>query len=136
MDIPRYWRLKDQRYRLLGTVCEECGHHSFPPRLVCPNCRSKKQKPFTFSGKGRVFSFTKVYQTIEKYGRQVPYLVALIDLEEGARITAQLTDINDEEVHIGMPVEMVVRKYYEDGKDGPVFYGYKFRPKLNAPEVG
>ena len=128
MDIPRYWRLKDQRYRLQGTVCEDCGHHSFPPRLVCPNCKSKRQKPFAFSGKGTVFSFTTIYQTIERYQDQVPYLVALIDLEEGVRITAQLTDVDSDEVEIGMPVEMVVRKFYADGDNGPIFYGYKFRP--------
>lgn len=128
MDIPRYWRLKDQRYRLQGAVCEECGHHSFPPRLVCPNCKSKHQKSFTFSGKGTVFSFTTIYQTIERYQDQVPYLVALIDLQEGVRITAQLTDVDLDEVKIGMLVEMVVRKFYADGDNGPIFYGYKFRP--------
>ncbi len=128
MDIPRYWRLKDQRYRLQGTVCENCGQYSFPPRAVCPKCKSRNQKPFVFSGKGTVFSFTTIYQTIGAYQDKVPYLVALIDLDEGPRITAQLTDVEWDEVHIGMPVEMVVRKYYEDGADGPIFYGYKFRP--------
>ena len=128
MDIPRYWRLKNQRYRLQGTVCENCGQYSFPPRAVCPKCKSRNQKPFVFSGKGTVFSFTTIYQTIGAYQDKVPYLVALIDLDEGPRITAQLTDVEWDEVHIGMPVEMVVRKYYEDGADGPIFYGYKFRP--------
>ncbi len=128
MDIPRYWRLKDQRYRLQGTVCENCGQYSFPPRAVCPKCKSRNQKLFVFSGKGTVFSFTTIYQTIGAYQDKVPYLVALIDLDEGPRITAQLTDVEWDEVHIGMPVEMVVRKYYEDGADGPIFYGYKFRP--------
>lgn len=130
MDIPRYWRLKDQRYRLEGVVCSQCGHYSFPPRPVCPHCKSRALKPVEFSGKGKVFSYTTVYQTIERYEGKVPYIVALIDLEEGARITAQLTDIDPHEVKIGMPVEMVVRKYYEDGADGPVVYGYKFRPLL------
>ncbi len=128
MDIPRYWRLKDQRYRLQGSVCANCGQYSFPPRAVCPKCKSRNQKPFVFSGKGTVFSFTTIYQTIGAYQDKVPYLVALIDLVEGPRITAQLTDVGLDEVHIGMPVEMVVRKYYEDGADGPIFYGYKFRP--------
>lgn len=128
MDIPRYWRLTDQRYRLQGSVCQNCGHFMFPTRLVCPKCKSRSLEKFTFSGKGKIFSFTTVYQTIEKYHGNVPYLVALIDLQEGPRITAQLTDVDPQDVHIGMPVEMVVRKYYEDGRDGPVFYGYKFRP--------
>ncbi len=134
MDIPRYWRLKNQRYRLEGVVCEQCGHFSFPPRMACPNCKSRSLKPFAFSGKGNVFSFTILYQTTKRYQSQVPYIVALIDLEEGPRLTAQLTDIDFDEVKIGLPVEMVVRKYYEDGVDGPIFYGYKFRPILREEE--
>jgi uncharacterized OB-fold protein len=130
MDIPRYWRLKDQRYRLQGTVCSSCGHYSFPPRIVCPRCKSKALRPYEFSGKGKVFSFTVVYQTIERYQDKVPYIVALIDLEEGPRLTAQLTDVDAGDVQIGMPVEMVVRKYYEENTDGPIFYGYKFRPAI------
>jgi uncharacterized OB-fold protein len=78
-----------------------------------------------------VFSFTVVYQTIERYQDKVPYIVALIDLEEGPRLTAQLTDVEASEVQIGMPVEMVVRKYYEENTDGPIFYGYKFRPSVS-----
>lgn len=38
MEIPRYWRLKDQRYRLEGSICQLCGRFSFPPRPVCPHC--------------------------------------------------------------------------------------------------
>jgi uncharacterized OB-fold protein len=40
MEIPRYWRLKDQRYRLEGSICPLCGWFSFPPRPVCPHCAS------------------------------------------------------------------------------------------------
>jgi uncharacterized OB-fold protein len=59
-----------------------------------------------------------------------PYMVGLIDLEEGVRITAQLTDVIPEEVEIGMTLEMVIRQIYEDGPKGPILYGYKFRPVL------
>ena len=38
MEVPRIWRLKAQRYRLVGTVCPTCGKLSFPPRPVCPYC--------------------------------------------------------------------------------------------------
>ncbi|MCB0288128.1 MAG: OB-fold domain-containing protein, partial [Calditrichaeota bacterium] len=58
------------------------------------------------------------------------YVVALIDLAEGPRITAQLTDIEPGQVKIGMPVEMVIRKISEEGERGVIVYGYKFRPPL------
>ncbi|MCK6585817.1 MAG: zinc ribbon domain-containing protein, partial [Anaerolineales bacterium] len=38
MEIPRHWRLKKQRYGLVGEVCPHCDHKIFPPRDVCPNC--------------------------------------------------------------------------------------------------
>jgi hypothetical protein len=38
MEIPRHWRLKDQRYRLVGGLCLKCGQASFPARPVCPQC--------------------------------------------------------------------------------------------------
>jgi uncharacterized OB-fold protein len=37
MEIPRYWRLKAERYRLEGSICPICGQVTFPPRPVCPH---------------------------------------------------------------------------------------------------
>jgi hypothetical protein len=41
MEIPRHWRLKAQRYRLVGISCPTCGHLMFPPRPVCPHCTAR-----------------------------------------------------------------------------------------------
>ena len=60
--------------------------------------------------------------------------MALIKLHEGPLVTAQLTDVDAEDVHIGMPVEMVTRKIKEEGENGLIVYGYKFRPVLHEPE--
>ena len=56
--------------------------------------------------------------------------MALVKLEEGPLVTAQLTDVDPEEVEIGQKVEMVTRKIREDGPDGVITYGYKFRRPL------
>jgi hypothetical protein len=61
-----------------------------------------------------------------------PYTVALVKLEEGPLVTAQLTDVAPNEVEIGMPVEMVTRKLRTQGDEGLIIYGYKFRPRLVA----
>jgi len=58
--------------------------------------------------------------------------VALVKLDEGPLVTAQLTDVEREDVTIGMPVEMVTRRMYEEGDDGVIVYNYKFRPLLQA----
>ena len=130
MDVPRYWRLKNQRYRLQGKKCIDCGTMSFPPRIVCQKCKSRKTEPYHFKGKGTLYSYTIIYQGTGKFDQYAPYIVALIDLEEGVRITAQLTDLKQEDIKIGMELEMVIRQIYEDGERGPILYGYKFRPPV------
>lgn len=84
------------------------------------------------SGRGEVFSFTTMYNVPQGYEDQKPYTVALIKLEEGPMVTAQLTDIDAGDVKIGLRVEMVTRKLREEGDEGQIVYGYKFRPLLMA----
>jgi uncharacterized protein len=130
MDLPRYHRLTAPYYRLEGRRCKHCGALQFPPRAACGSCRATaaELEPFRFGGRGTVFSFAEVAQPPQ--GFSGPYLVALVDLEEGVRITAQLTDVEPEDVEIGLPVEMVTRRLQEHGPHGYIVYGYKFRPRL------
>ncbi len=130
MSLPAVWRTKKQRYALVGEICKKCGAKIFPPRDICPECSKPAQTPFSFSGKGIVYSFATLYQASEEFEEYTPYTVALVKLEEGPMVTAQLTDVDPEEVKIGMPVEMVTRKLYEEGKGGVIHYGYKFRPRI------
>jgi uncharacterized OB-fold protein len=130
MEISRNWRLQKQRYGLVGEVCPHCDAKIFPPRDVCPSCAGEAKTPFAFSGKGKVYSFTTIYDPPEGYEGNAPYTVAIVKLEEGPMVTAQLTDVNNDQVDIGLPVEMVTRKLREDGDRGMLVYGYKFRPVL------
>ncbi len=133
MDIPRHWRRQEQRFRLQGSCCEKCRAIAFPPKLVCPKCGNRKQIPYCLSGKGKIYSHATVYQTTEAFVDYVPYVVAIVETDEGVRLVAQLTDVDPEEVYIGMPVEMVIRKISEEGERGMIAYGYKFRPVLLSP---
>jgi len=129
MNIPRYWRLQNQRYAMVGEVCNKCGAKLFPPRDVCPECSKPAYEPYQFSGRGTIYSYSTLYQAPAGYEQFIPYTVALIRLEEGPLVTAQLADIDPAEVEIGMPVEMVTRKLREEGDDGLIVYGYKFRAR-------
>lgn len=134
--ITSHWRLKRQRYSLVGEVCrsEQCQDNKiFPPRDICPDCGEEAKETFQFSGKGEIYSFTRVYQAPSGHEENAPYPVAMIRLEEGPMLTAQLTDLGDEEPYIGMPVEMVTRRLKAEGERGQLVYGYKFRPVLNGP---
>jgi len=137
MEIPRHWRLKKQRYALVGEVCPHCEAKIFPPRDVCPECNGEAKTPYTFSGRGQVYSYTTVHNAPAGYSDISPYTVALVKLEEGPMVTAQLTDLGEKPVEIGMPVEMVTRKLRTDGDErGLLVYGYKFRPTELVPLAG
>jgi len=132
MDLARHWRLKDQRYRLEGTVCAECGAKFFPPRQVCTECKSTNLKPHEFAGRGELYSFTTVSAPPSGHEEFVPYIVGMVKLDEGPLVEAQITDVNPAEVKIGQRVEMVTRKLRAYGDDGVIVYGYKFRPIVNG----
>lgn len=82
-----------------------------------------------FSGKGTVYSFTVVQEAPAGFEDQAPYIMALVKLDEGQLVTAQLTDLDDA-IAIGDSVEMVTRKLTTDGARGMIVYGYKFRPVM------
>lgn len=133
MEVPRHWRLKKQRYALVGEICPHCNAKIFPPRDVCPECGGEAKTAYAFSGRGQIYSFTHMTNAPTGFEEQAPYTVALIKLEEGPIVTAQLTDLGDTNVQIGMPVEMVTRRLRSDGDErGMLIYGYKFRPTMAA----
>ena len=78
---------------------------------------------------GEVYSYTLAQEPPEGFAAQAPYHLALVRLESGELITAQLTDV-EHDVEIGQRVEMVTRKLTTDGERGVIVYGYKFRPLL------
>jgi len=134
MEVPRHWRIRQQRYALVGEVCPHCEAKIFPPRDVCPECGGEAKTRFEFSGRGEVYSYAVMHDAPAGYEKNTPYTVALVKLEEGPVVTAQLTDLGEQPVQIGMPVEMVTRKIREDdGERGVILYGYKFRPVMSGP---
>ena len=74
---------------------------------------------------GTIESFTRVYSAPLGFENQAPYILALVSLGNGKKITSQVVDCK--EVRIGDKVEPCLRKVYVDGKDGLIHYGTKFR---------
>lgn len=141
MAVPRFWREQTHRYRLVGTECPKCHSVYFPPRSVCPDCRRAsvgKMRQRQLSGRGKLLTFTVVHQPADGFELQTPYIMAIVELEEGCRVMAQVVEARPELVRSGMAVEACFRRIREDGKSGVIYYGYKFRPlrgKANARPV-
>ncbi len=129
MAVPRFWREIPNRYNLIGTKCGNCETVFFPPRYVCPKCRRiGKLEPYQLKGRGKIVSYTVVHVPPNGFEIQTPYVIAIVELEEGPRVTSQITDCNPEDVKIGDEVEIAFRHMGEEGKDGIIYYGYKFKP--------
>lgn len=129
----KHWRNLRERYRLLGTYCENCKTSFFPPREVCPKCRRKgKVREVEFSGRGRVFSYTVIHVGPKTFEAYTPYILALVELEEGPKTLSQIVECKPEDVYIGMEVEACFRKLFEEDDDGIISYGFKFRPVDNS----
>jgi len=127
-SIPLTWRRIPERYRLIGSVCERCGSHYFPRRAVCPKCRRKgKLKEIRYSGKGRIYSYTTIYSAPSGFEDQVPYSIAIIELDEGAKVLGQIVDADEKQLKIGARVEQCFRIIQRDDPEGLIHYGFKFR---------
>ena len=124
-NSPRYSREIPHRYRLEAQRFTKSGYIAFPRRYVDPNNGDRNSEPFTLSGFGKILSYTNINIAADDYSRQTPFPVAIIETDEGARLTAQIVDCNYEDVKIGAPVQLIFRKIMEEGASGIINYGYK-----------
>ncbi|WXG43235.1 MAG: Zn-ribbon domain-containing OB-fold protein [Promethearchaeati archaeon SRVP18_Atabeyarchaeia-1] len=130
MSSAKIWREIAQRYRLEGSKCAKCGTAAFPPRSTCPKCGSTDMKMYALPRSGKVLTYSLIHSIPKGFEANVPYPIALVELDDGTKITSQLTDCDGSEIAIGMPVEMTVRIIREDSPSDIIIYGYKFRPKI------
>ena len=122
IDSAPYWE-GCRQHRLIIQRCTECGHSRFPPTGMCPHCRSVNFEWITALGRGRLYSWIVVRHPVprEIYANDVPYVVALVDLEEGVRISTNM--ICPPDALMGdMPVEV----FFDDVS--PELTLPKFRP--------
>ncbi len=112
-DNRIYWEYC-KTHELRMQKCRECGHIRFPPSIVCPKCHSMEVEWLKLSGKGKVYSYA-IYRTAyhPAFASEIPYVVAIILLDEGPRMESNITGCPVEEVTIDMPVKV----YFEDMND-------------------
>lgn len=112
--------LKDGR--LMGSRCRECGTTSFPPRADCEACMSGEFELFEMSGKATLHTFTKIVTAPTGFEDVVPYTVGVADLQETGRLLAWIGDtIKEQEIEIGMPLQVVPR-IFDEREEIKVYY--------------
>lgn len=80
--------------RLLGLRCQECGAITVPPKMVCGKCASLDLDIVELKGQGEIQTFTTVYVASEGRQGEVPYIIVLVELDEGPWIMGNLTGID------------------------------------------
>lgn len=85
--------------------CNACGAFHFYPRPFCPTCWSEDVEWTVASGGATVYSYSTVYvNDLPPFGPQVPYVAAVVDLDEGPRMMTRLVGCTKDDITIGMPV--------------------------------
>ncbi len=125
MISPKYFREIPQRYRLEASKCKSCGKVYFPPRTYCGECKSKKFETVKLSDTGKILTYTVVRVGPSNFSQETPYVVAIVEVNDGVRFTMQVADIDVNKVEIGQKVKIVFRRIQDEGKSGLHCYGYK-----------
>ena len=103
--------------------CSECRQYQFFPRIYCSKCFGERIEWVNASGRATVLSFTIVRRAVSPaFAKDVPYVIALVTLEEGPQMMTNIVGCEPEDVTIGMPVEVI----FEDWSD--TISIPKFRP--------
>jgi uncharacterized protein len=116
-----FWASVDMRAMQLP-YCTACKTFFFYPRPICPACWSSEVEFRPASGTGRIFTYSVVrspHGNITGWHKRIPYVVALIDLDEGVRMMSNIIDCDVDAVRSGMPVQLTYTAI--DGRVLPAF---------------
>lgn len=100
--------------KLIGVKCKDCDEITCPPKSTCNNCGSRNLEKIELSGKGKIVSYTVTYVAPLGYDNEVPYVVAIVELDEGAWIVGRLdvdAEMADKEDLIGKRVEVCGKEF-------------------------
>ena len=113
-----YWEAARQG-QLVVQQCDKCGRFQLYPRVVCAGCQGHQLRWAVASGEGTVYSYSVVYRPMANYPDAVPYIVAIVELDEGPRLVTRLVGLSPEDASIGMGVSVDFEE--RDGRNLPVF---------------
>ncbi len=125
MEI-QHWRIRDRYYRLVGSKCMQCGAEFFPPVYTCKKCGSEKIKDKEMPKTGRILAYTILHEPLPGFEAQAPFYLAIVKLENGAKILTQVVDSPEGSIKTGAKVRATIRRAMVDGDSGQIIYGYKF----------
>ena len=117
-----------EKPHLIGSKCNTCGEVVFPKTNICPNCCKETTEELLLGPRGKLYSFTNVnFPGPGGYKGPIPYGIGKIDLTQGSRVMSLLTEHDPDKIKVGMDMELVVEKLFDD-EEGNEVIGFKFKP--------
>lgn len=101
------------RHELWIQKCEDCEKYIFYPRLLCPHCFSSQVGWVQASGQGTIYSYTVVHRGMGPFADQTPYVVAIVELDEGVRMMTRILG-SREQIAIGKAVTVTFEQVDDD----------------------
>ena len=119
-ETQPFWDAARDR-RLLIKRCDDCGETYFYPRTFCPACWSDRTSWVEASGRATLYTYSIVHRNdLPPFPDRVPYVAAVVDLEEGPRMMSNVVDCPVEDLAVGMPL-VVTFRHETDEMTLPVF---------------
>lgn len=113
LETQPYWDAA-RAGNLLVKRCDDCGEIHFYPRPFCPRCWSTRVEWIEASGKATLYTWSVVYRNdLPPFPERVPYVAAVVDLEEGPRMQTNVVECDFDALRVGMPLEVVFRSTSE-----------------------
>ncbi len=119
-------RHNEEGSHLIGGKCASCQAVFFPKQSICPRCTGKNIDETPLSRKGKLYTYTEVFQKPPDYDGPIPYLIGRVFLPEGVFILTQLKG-RKEDLKINADMKLVIESIYCD-ESGKEIIGYKFMP--------
>jgi uncharacterized OB-fold protein len=113
-DNKEFWE-SCKNHQLRIQKCHDCGELRWPPSFLCPHCHAQDSEWVQVSGKGTVYTFTIFHRAYHLgFKEDIPYVTAVIELDEGPHLLSNIVDCEPGEVRCDMPVEVVWADIDED----------------------
>lgn len=113
-DFTQTWWEGTAQGKLRIRRCADCGRAHYYPRPFCPHCWSEQVSWEDACGRGTLYTYSIVFQNdLPPFPDRVPYVAAVVDLDEGPRMMTNVVDCPFDQLRVGMPLEVTFRQETE-----------------------
>lgn len=122
----KIWRKFGSRYSLIGSKSKVTDKTYYPPVHVEPENGNTEFSEHQFKKSAKLVTWSRVDAAPSGFERYKPYIMAILELENGERLTTQVVDVDYDKLQKGDTLFPLFRKYFQDGDDGVIHYGLKW----------